>query len=78
MMEHELFTFENFEGGDDLYSFYDVVLIQRVGDYPVGTKFGSACVDYSTGTLQLCKEKDGLTVEYKLHLKVGEKTWPGT
>ena len=52
-MEKQLFTWTGWDEQDTAsFSFYSPTLITRIGEYPVGTTFKSACINYQTGELE--------------------------
>lgn len=58
-MEDALFGSEDWAVLDTTHLvFYDVELVRQIGDYPVGTKFESASINYSTGELELWPDND--------------------
>ena len=76
-MEKQLFTWENCDIRD-VYNcgallFYPVTLVVPIGEYPVGTVFESAVVDFQKGKLSFNDSEGKTIVTYKLSLSIGEK-----
>ena len=74
-MEKELFYWTGWDQGDTAsFTFYNVELRQTIGDFPAGTKFGCAFVDYENSALQLVEWGDGgepdKYFDFKLSLNV--------
>lgn len=66
-MEKQLFEYEDWDVVDTmLFSFYNVILVQQIGDFPIGSKFESACINYETGELTLYEKE----IEHKFTLSL--------
>lgn len=64
-MEKQLFDWVDWSDVDVMVFIFDgITLIRQIGDFPIGSKFDSALVNYAAGTLRLCRGK----TEYKFTL----------
>ena len=74
-MEKQLFDWKEWSEVDVLVQqFYNCVLKQRIGAYPIGTYFDWIVVDYEKGTIQLCPYKHQENWRtFKLNLTIGEE-----
>ena len=53
-MERKLFTWKNWDMWDDrVLEYLDVTLVKQIGNFPPGTHFDRALLDYEHGVLQL-------------------------
>lgn len=58
-MEKNIFDWDGWDQHDTMaFSFTDVTLKVPVGEFPAGTKFPFANVDYENGTMEFCEEDD--------------------
>jgi hypothetical protein len=59
-LEHQLFEYKEREQTDDAtFEFEDITLVVPIGDYPVGTTFAHATLDYELALLNLYDRKEG-------------------
>lgn len=64
-MERQLFSWENWDMIDTMaIRFEDVKLKVQIGDFPAGTQFECATIDFDIGLLRLINGKESF--EYKL------------
>lgn len=58
-MEQRFFKWTGWDQHDTMaFSFTSIELVAPMGDFPVGTKFDSAFVDYEKGFIELCEGED--------------------
>lgn len=73
-MERELFSWTGWDGEPECMFFYEPILKVQIGDFPVGTKFNSACIlqNDTSNILEFYNEgKDVATFE--IHMTVGKR-----
>lgn len=73
-METELFSWEEWDMLDTAcFTFYNVVLVRKIGNFEAGTKFSYANMDYTEGKLVLSPNDSGENeFTFKLSLNVSE------
>lgn len=71
-MEGQLFNWTDWDGCmyDSIYQFYNVVTKVSIANYPPGTEFDCAVVDYENGILQFLTGSGELISEHELILVV--------
>lgn len=76
-MEKELFEWTTWqEDGVGIFTFNVVKLVKQIGEYPIGTEFDCAFLDFQTGELEFAnfnhpeKPNNEFSVKFKLSLNV--------
>lgn len=70
-MEKDLFKWQGWDELDTVSSiFYNIELVVPIGQHKPGELFKSACINYSTGALDLYKDESDQHESYYLKLVV--------
>lgn len=87
-MEQEWFSWQDWDGSDDILNFYSVTLKKQIGQYKKGSKFSSVSIllgidgESKNGVIQLYKAvtpggaEEVLVAQFKLHFIIGEQILP--
>lgn len=67
-LENQLFTWEGWDGDQEMMIFYGATLVVPIGVHPVGTRFDHATILYERSLLQL--QRGDEIHEYGLKLEV--------
>jgi len=67
-LEQQLFTWDSWDGDQEMMIYYNVVLVDTLLDHPKGNQFDSAIIHFTTSKLEL--RRGGEIFTYQLHLSV--------
>lgn len=71
-LEQQLFTWQGWDGDQQLMTFYDVELVKPIHNFPVGTKFKFANIMFEKSILQLLHSNEKY-YEFELKLEIGDE-----
>lgn len=73
-MEQRFFKWNGWDQHDTMtFSFTNVELVAPMGDFPVGTKFDSAFVDYEKGIIEFFDYSDNVAASFDMIVTVAPR-----